>query len=155
MATITQFEDLKIWKLARELAKEVHGVYVASEPFSKDYKLKDQINGASGSVMDNIAEGFERGGRNEFINFLSIAKGSCGEVKSQLYRVLDRKYISEEKFNDLYKKADFLGKKIGAFIKYLNSTIIAGNKFKNRQASGNSNQPDTQNAKHETQNPQP
>ena len=65
--------------------------YINSEEFLKDYKLKDQINGSSGSIMDNIAEGFERSGRNEFINFLSYSKGSVGEVKSQLYRTLDRK----------------------------------------------------------------
>lgn len=133
MATITKFEDLEIWQLARELAKEIHTVYIQSELFSKDYKLRDQINGSSGSVMDNIAEGFERSGRNEFINFLTIAKGSAGEIQSQLYRALDRKYISKEKFDDLYEKAAQIGKKSGAFINYLNKSEHKGNKFKNRK----------------------
>src|SRR5258707_1713404 len=102
MATITKFEELEIWQMARELANEIFEVFSNSEPFSRDYKLKDQINGSSGSVMDNIAEGFERGGRNEFINFLTYSKGSAGEVKSQLYRAMDRKYITKEQFDHLY-----------------------------------------------------
>ncbi|NII29498.1 four helix bundle protein [Pseudoflavitalea sp. X16] len=134
MATITRFEDLEVWQLARELANEIFQAYNSSELFLKDYKLKEQINGAIGSVMDNIAEGFERGGRNEFINFLSIAKGSCGEVQSQLYRALDRKYITQEHFDALYNKAKEIGQKAGAFINYLKESTYKGNKFKNRQA---------------------
>jgi len=133
MPTITKFEDLEIWQLARELANEIFETYTKSDEFSKDFKLKDQINSSSGSVMDNIAEGFERSGRNEFINFLSVSKGSAGEVKSQLYRALDRKYISAEKFERLYQKADIIGKKDGAFINYLNSSEHKGQKFKNRK----------------------
>ena len=133
MATITKFEELEIWKLARELANEIFDLFTGSENFSRDFKLKDQINGSSGSVMDNIAEGFERGGRNEFINFLTFSKGSAGEVKSQLYRALDRKYITQEQFDHLYEKTDLIGKKTGAFINYLNSSPHKGNKFKNRK----------------------
>lgn len=133
MATITKFEDLEVWQLARALANEIFEAYTNSVEFSKDYKLKDQINGSSGSIMDNIAEGFERSGRNEFINFLTFSKGSTGEVKSQLYRALDRKYISAEQFEKLYQKADIIGKKDGAFINYLNSSEHKGNKFKNRK----------------------
>ncbi len=132
MATIKKFEDLEIWQLSRTLAIEIFDLYTASEQFSKDYKLKDQINGSSGSVMDNIAEGFERNSRNEFVQFLSFSKGSSGEVKSQLYRALDRKYISQEIFEHLYKKAGKIGNKTGAFIKYLNSSEFKGTKFKNR-----------------------
>lgn len=134
MSTITKFEDLEVWQIARELANEIFEVYSASEEFSKDYKLKDQINASSGSVMDNIAEGFERSGRNEFINFLTYSKGSAGEVKSQLYRARDRKYISIEQFDRLYQKADIVGKKEGAFINYLNSSSHKGTKFKNRKS---------------------
>src|SRR3954452_20320867 len=108
MATVNRLEDLETWKLARMLAQRIFQLYTSSPLFSKDYKLKDQINGSSGSIMDNIAEGFERNGRNEFINFLSYAKGSTGEVKSQLYRALDRKYISQEKFDKLYLQSDTL-----------------------------------------------
>ena len=86
-----KIDVLEIWQVARELANEVVDLFTGSESFSGDFKLKDQINGSSGSVMDNIAEGFERGGRNEFINFLTFSKGPAGEVKSQLYRALDRK----------------------------------------------------------------
>jgi four helix bundle protein len=133
MATITRFDDLEIWKLARELAREIFNTYSNCDHFSRDFALKDQINRASGSVMDNIAEGFERSGRNEFINFLSIAKGSCGEIKSQLYRALDRNYILQPHFEYLCNKADVLGKKIGAFINYLAASTYKGTKFKSRQ----------------------
>lgn len=71
MATITKFEDLEIWQMARELANEIFEAFTLSALFAKDFKLKEQINGSSGSIMDSIAEGFERGGRNEFINFLT------------------------------------------------------------------------------------
>jgi four helix bundle protein len=134
MATVTKFEELEAWQLARELATEIFEAFSNSESFSRDYKLKDQINGSSGSVMDNIAEGFERGGRNEFINFLTYSKGSAGEVKSQLYRALDRKYIMQEQFDRLYEKTDLIGKKTGSFINYLNSSEHKGNKFKNRKS---------------------
>lgn len=133
--TVTRFEDLEIWKLARELALEIFNIYTSSEVFSKDYKLKDQINGSSGSVMDNIAEGFERGSRNEFVNFLSYSKGSAGELQSQLYRALDRQYISPATFNDLFNKTNLIGKRIGSLIIYLNATVYKGAKFKNRQTN--------------------
>ena len=133
MATITKFEELEVWQLARELAKEIFEVMTTSENFAKDFKLRDQINGSSGSVMDNIAEGFERGGRNEFINFLTYSKGSAGEVKSQLYRALDRKYITQAQFEGLYQKADLIGKKTGSFINYLNKSEHKGIKYKNRK----------------------
>jgi four helix bundle protein len=133
MATVRSFEELEIWKMARQLAKDVHLLYPESELFSHDFALKNQINRSSGSVMDNIAEGFERNGRKEFINFLSIAKGSCGEVKSQLHRALDRNYLSIEKFETLSVNAHNLGKKIGAFMTYLNGSNNNGSKFTNKQ----------------------
>jgi len=100
--------------------------------FAKDYKFKDQISDAAGSVMDNIAEGFDRGGKLEFINFLSYSKGSTGEVKSQLYRARDVKYISSEKFDELYFQYDNLSGQIAGFISYLNKILIKGQKFKDR-----------------------
>jgi four helix bundle protein len=90
------------------------------------------MRGSSGSVMDNIAEGFERGSKLEFIYSLGYSKGEVGELKSQLYRSLDNQYISQEKFYDLCRQADKLTKKLTAFITYLNSSNIKGQKFKNR-----------------------
>ena len=100
MATITKFEDLKIWQKARELCREI-ALLTRQDEFSKDYRLKDQIKSSSGSIMDNIAEGFERDGRKEFIQFLSMSKGSAGEVRSQLYRAHDCGYITKQKFQEL------------------------------------------------------
>ncbi len=132
MATITKFEELEIWQSARQFANNIFIAYSSKDEFLKDYKLKDQINGASGSIMDNIAEGFERSGRNEFLQFLSIAKGSVGEVKSQLYRALDRSYLNQETFNNQYQTADELGKKTGGFMNYLKKSLHKGTKFKDR-----------------------
>ena len=96
----TSFEELKIWQNARELTKEIYVITRLPE-FSKDYRFVGQITAAMGSVMDNIAEGFERDGNKEFLQFLSIAKGSCGEVRSQIYRAYDVGYINEETFQRL------------------------------------------------------
>lgn len=131
MATISHFEELEIWKAARELCIQVHS-YTRQEAFSKDYKLISQLNGSSGSVMDNIAEGFERGSKLEFFQFLGFAKGSVAESKSQLYRALDRSYISKNEFDSSYNLADKITKGIQSFISYLNKTEFKGEKFKNR-----------------------
>ena len=131
MVTITKFEDLEVWQLARELSKEIYSLTFV-DPIKSDYRLKDQMRGSAGSIMDNIAEGFERGSKLEFINSLGYSKGEVGELKSQLYRSLDNKYISQEIFDDLYNKADIITKKITAFITYLNASKIKGQKFKNR-----------------------
>lgn len=131
MATITRFEDLEIWQLARELSKLVYQL-TFTEPLKADFRLKDQMRGSVGSIMDNVAEGFERSSQFEFINSLSIAKGEAGELRSQLYRCLDNNYITQELFNDLCNKAEIITKKITAFINYLNKANIKGQKFKNR-----------------------
>ncbi|MBS1794052.1 MAG: four helix bundle protein [Acidobacteria bacterium] len=129
MATIERFEDLEAWKIARELTKEVYRVS-KNDSFFRDYGLRDQICRASVSVMSNIAEGFERDGNKEFVNFLSIAKGSSGEVRSQLYVALDQDYISENEFNLIYNKAAQNSRLISGLIKYLNQSNVKGIKFK-------------------------
>ena len=129
MATIRRFEDLEIWQLARKLAQQV--IFISKNTDLKnDYRFKDQIKASSGSVMDNIAEGFERDGNLEFRQYLSIAKGSAGEVRSQSYRLFDSEYVSEEKLNDLIIECEHLSKKIANFISYLNKRDFKGTKFK-------------------------
>ena len=128
MATINRFEDLEIWLEARRLAKEVHIISVETG-LKSDFRFKEQIKSSSGSIMDNIAEGFERDGNIEFRQFLSIAKGSAGETRSQLYRVFDFDYINEQKFEILKKDYENLSGKIKNFITYLNKKDFKGNKF--------------------------
>ena len=123
------FEDLEVWKLSRELALDIYNETIINS-FVQDFELKGQIRKSSGSAMDNISEGFERGGRKEFIQFLGIAKGSTGEVRSQLYRALDRNHISQEKFDLLSEKAIRLSKQLSRFITYLKSSEYKGFKFK-------------------------
>lgn len=132
MPTIHRFEDLEIWRAARKFCFRIFET-TQNESFSKDFRFKGQIRAAAGSVMDNIAEGFERSSRLEFINFLSISKGSCGEVKSQAYRAIDQYHITQEEFDELYSGYDKLSSDIAAFIGYLNRTDIKGQKFKDRK----------------------
>lgn len=132
MATIQKFEDLEVWKKARILSNKIYPL-TFKEPISCDFRMKDQMRGSVGSIMDNIAEGFERGSKLEFINSLTTSKGETGELKSQLYRCLDNKYISQKLFDELYCLADEITKMITGFINYLNKSTIKGQKFKNRR----------------------
>jgi|ERR1043165_958422 four helix bundle protein len=131
MATVKRFEDLEVWKKARVLANDVFEI-IATGKLATDYRLRDQMNGSSGSIMDNIAEGFERASKLEFINFLSFSKGSAGELRSQLYRALDRKYISQEKFDELFNKVEEVCRMLSGLMDYLNKSTVKGNKFKDR-----------------------
>jgi four helix bundle protein len=126
---IKRFEDLGIWKEARELCVEVHSL-ISSYSFSSDYALINQLNRSSGSIMDNIAEGFGRSGNREFIQFLSISKASCYEVKSQLYRALDRHYLEVYEAEKLFAKIESISNQIGGFMKYLNQSEFKGSKFR-------------------------
>lgn len=128
MATIKRFEDLEIWQEARRLTKEIYIISVETG-LKSDFRLRDQIKASSGSVMDNIAEGFERNGNIEFRQFLSIAKGSAGETRSQLYRIFDFGYIDEAKFIHLKDSFENLSGKINNFIIYLNNKDFKGTKF--------------------------
>jgi four helix bundle protein len=132
MATITRFEDIISWQEARELNKEI-GKLIDSGRFKQSYRLINQIEGSVGSIMDNIAEGFERSGNREFIQFLYIAKGSCGETRSQLYRALDRKYLEQTEFDNLAGHAMRISNLIQKFIDYLEQSEIKGIKFKGRK----------------------
>ena len=134
MATITKFEDLEIWQEARRLSKEIMFLSKNTE-LKKDFKFNAQIKDSSGSVMDNIAEGFERNGNLEFRQFLSIAKGSAGETRSQLYRAYDNNYIDEEKLKYLVTEYEKLSVKIHNFITYLNKKDFKGTKFIDSQTS--------------------
>lgn len=128
MATISRFEDLEIWQSARKLSQEIIEISKTTE-LRNDFKLKEQIKGSSGSIMDNIAEGFERDGNIEFRQFLSIAKGSAGECRSQLYRVYDSAYINEETLERLKDQCINLSKRIAGFISYRNKKDYQGLKL--------------------------
>jgi 2-aminomuconate deaminase len=159
MATVKKFEDLEIWQIARELHLQIFNLTETIPSLARDFELRDQIKRSSGSVMDNIAEGFGRSSRLEFIQFLSIAKASASEVQSQLIRSIDRKHINQETFTSLNDLALKVGNKTGAFIKYLNETDIRGQKFNNRVSNAeiikeaNTQQNNTQqNNKQQTKN---
>ncbi|WP_438965394.1 four helix bundle protein [Flavobacterium sp.] len=132
MAKIDKFEDLEIWNKSREICSEIEYLFENTN-LGKRFSMKDQMDRSSGSIMDNIAEGFERNGNREFINFLSYSKGSCGELKSQLYRSLDKKLISQIQFEEVSIKIELVKNKIGAFMKYLNNSEIKGLKFGNNK----------------------
>src|SRR5712675_2086529 len=129
MATIRRFEELDSWTLARELCRRI-GKLIDAGQFKRSYRLIDQIEGSSGSIMDNIAEGFERGIRGEFITFLGYAKASCGEFRSQLYRALHRNYISGTEYSDLFALSVRISGALQKFTEYLLKTSIKGSRKK-------------------------
>lgn len=132
MATIKRFEDMESWKLARELCKKI-GSLIDNGSFKRNYRLIDQIDGSSGPIMDNIAEGFERSTRAEFIQFLGYSKGSCGELRSQLYRALDRNYINQKECDEFSVMAVRISAMQQKMIAYLLQTEIQGTRKKGKK----------------------
>ena len=129
MSTVRDFEELAIFQKARELSKKIYPV-TNKEGFKSDFRFVQQIRAAAGSIMDNIAEGFERGGNKEFLNFLYIAKGSCGEVRSQLIRANDIGYLTSQEYDELYSECRKLSAGIMNFIKEIKASDITGAKYK-------------------------
>ena len=126
---IRHFEDIEAWQLSRELVREVYRVS-REGALAKDFGLQDQIRRAAVSIMSNIAEGFERGGNKEFVNFLSIAKGSCGEVRSQLYVAFDQGYVDQVQFEKMRHLCIRVSVMLQAFITSLRNSDFKGPRYK-------------------------
>ncbi len=129
MTTFKRFEEIEAWQEARKLVKQLYSLS-KTEKFSRDFGLRDQVRRASVSIMANIAEGHERGGSGEFIQFLSIAKASAAEVKSHLYVALDQEYVGEQRFNELIDQVEITARKLSKLIEYLRGSEIKGVKYK-------------------------
>ena len=129
MSVVRDFEELAIFQKARELSKKIYPITQRGE-FKYDTRFVQQIRASAGSIMDNIAEGFERTGNKEFLNFLYIAKGSCGEVRSQLIRANDLGYLTKEEYDELYTECRKLSAGIMIFIKEIRTSEYAGAKYK-------------------------
>lgn len=129
MATFKSFEEIEAWQKARILANLVYAV-TSKSSFDNDRKLRSQMSGSSGSIMDNIAEGQGRGGNREFRQFLWIAKGSSTELRSQLYRSLDREYFDKLTFEDLYNKANEVERMLQGLINHIEKSEVKGIKYK-------------------------
>jgi len=128
MGTYNSFEDLPVWQSAKNLAILVYKL-TSIDKLKKDYGIKDQIQRAAISVSSNIAEGFERGSKQELIQFLYISRGSCGELRSQLSILKDIEYINNQEYENLYIKCKEVSRQINGFIEYLKSSNIPGQKF--------------------------
>ena len=129
MATIERFEDIEAWQKARELTRELYAVSNQGS-FAKDFGLRDQVRRAAVSVMSNIAEGYERGGNKEFGQFLAHAKGSCGEVRAQLYVALDQGYLDKATSDRLTDMALQISRMLAGLMKYLRNSELKGSKYK-------------------------
>ena len=129
MATFKKFEDIEAWQRSRELTKAIYEV-TSQGTFARDFGLRDQIRKASVSIMSNIAEGFERSGTKEFIQFLATAKGSAGEVRAQLYVALDQGYVEQPVFNELNQLVIKISMMLSGLMTYLRRTTFRGTKFK-------------------------
>lgn len=129
MASIERFEDIEAWKKGRSLASQVYQVTSSGE-FARDFGLRDQVRRAAVSIPSNIAEGFERGGDEEFRQFLAHAKGSTGELKTHFYIALDVGFIHRERFDPLYAQASEIGRMLGGLMKYLGKSSWRGSKYR-------------------------
>ena len=129
MGSWKTFEEIVVWQLSRIFCQDIFKIIQNTE-LKKDFALRDQLNRSSGSIMDNIAEGFGRDGNKEFRQFISIAKASADESRSQLYRVFDRNYIDESEFLDLKSKSNEISNKIGGLLSYLRKSEFKGLKYK-------------------------
>ena len=127
MARFERFEDIEAWQRARQLARQVYAATRTGQ-FSRDFGLRDQIQRAAVSVMANIAEGFERGSDREFLQFLSVAKASCAEVRSHLYVALDLGYIDEATFQVLVGESIGISRLLAGLMKYLQNSEFRGRK---------------------------
>ena len=128
MATVRQFEDLEVWQKARELNRMIYAVSSAGA-FARDFPLRGQARDASISVMANIAEGFERGGNKEFVQFLAVAKGSCGELRSHLCVAFDQRYLTHEQCHLLGERALEVSRMVSGLMKHLRQTQMRGRKY--------------------------
>lgn len=128
MARFERFEDIEAWKKARALSRLIYSVS-SQGGFDRDKGLKDQMRRAAVSVSSHIAEGFERGGNKEFLQFLSVARASAGELRSQIYIALDAGYINEAQFKDLHCLALETSNLIGELVRYLRQSQITGRKY--------------------------
>ncbi len=129
MSTFQSFEEIEVWQKARQLTKRVYQVS-SKGPFARDFGLRDQMRRACVSIMSNIAEGYERGGTKEFLQLLSVAKGSAGEVRSQLYVALDQDYLTESVFEELSKQAKEISRMLAGLMTYLRKSGLKGTKYK-------------------------
>src|SRR5687767_16018762 len=125
---IERFEDLEVWKMAVDCANLIYDL-TSNGDFSRDYALRDQIQRSGVSIFSNIAEGFERDGNNEFCNFLTIAKGSCGEARAQALFALQRGYISQSEYDRLSEKLIDTNRQLSGFRAYLRRSEMKGRKF--------------------------
>lgn len=128
MARIERVEDLEIWKLAKDIANRIYDLSSVGK-FNQDFVLRDQVRRAAVSLFSNIAEGYERNGNREFLQFLSIAKASCDEVRAQMIFACDRNYIRNEELAAISEELKSLSRQIGGFCRYLRQSELKGPKF--------------------------
>ena len=136
MGEISKIEDLRIWQNARTISRMIYAI-TRREEFVKDFRFVQQIRAAAGSIMDNIAEGFGRGGNKEFLQFLSIARGSSQELLSQIYRAYDAQYINEEEFTDCRQLINNTSVMIHNLMEQIKKSDIKGVKYNSKQLLNN------------------